>query len=127
MNILKLDRRHFAVGFLIWAGLIFWSASQPGSGQAQAFEGLDKIQHFFAYGVLAFLLAKSIYRHFGWNSLVIVVMTTILLGVCDELYQATIPNRSSSIADVIADSIGAIMGFLSAWMWQIYNNMKRKE
>ncbi len=127
MQILKLDRRHFVIGFLVWAGFIFWSASQPGSGQVQAFEGLDKIQHFFAYGVLAFLLAKSIYRCFGWNSLVIVVMTTILLGVCDELYQATIPNRSSSIADVIADGIGAIIGFLSAWMWQIYNNMKRKE
>lgn len=127
MQALKLDRRHFAIGFIAWAGVIFWSASQPGSGQPQAFSGLDKIQHFIAYGILAFLLAKAIYRRYSWSSMVVIVLTIILFGVCDELYQATIPNRSSSISDVIADGVGAIAGFLVAWMWQAYNNMKRKQ
>lgn len=127
MRILRFDRRHFAIGFLIWAGIIFWSASQPGSGQPQAFSGLDKIQHFTAYGVLAFLLAKAIYRRYSWSGLVVIVMAVILFGVCDELYQATIPNRSSSLADVIADGLGAFTGFLVAWMWQVYNDRKRKQ
>jgi len=127
VQLFKFDRRHFAIGFLIWAGVIFWSASQPGSGQPQAFSGLDKIQHFVAYGVLAFLLAKATYRRYGWSSLVVIVMTVILLGVCDELYQSTIVNRSSSIADVIADGIGALAGFSVAWMWQVYNDRKRKQ
>jgi len=120
------------LGFLVWAGVIFWFASQPGNGQPQAFVGLDKIQHFVAYGVLAFLLAKASYHRFGCNSMVVIVVVVILFGVCDELYQATIPNRDSSISDVIADGIGAVAGFLVAWMWQIYNdirdnNMKRKQ
>ncbi len=115
------------IGFLVWAVIIFWSASLPGSGQPQAFTGLDKIQHVLAYGVLAFLLAKAIYRHFSWSRLVVIVMVVVLLGVCDELYQATIPNRNSSISDVMADGIGAIAGFLVAWMWQVYSNMKRKQ
>jgi len=129
---LTLDRRHFTIGFLFWAMAIFWSASQPGSGQPQVFAGLDKIQHFVAYGVLAFLLAKASYHRFGCNSMVVIVVVVILFGVWDELYQATIPNRDSSIGDVIADGIGAVAGFLVAWMWQIYNdirdnNMKRKQ
>ena len=115
------------MGFLIWAVIIFWSASLPGSGQPQAFSGLDKIQHFFAYGVLSFFLAKAIYRHYSWGRLVVIVMAVVLLGVCDELYQATIANRNSSISDVMADTVGAIAGFLVAWMWQAYNNMKRKQ
>ena len=93
---------------------------------------MDKIQHFVAYGVLALLLAKATYDRFSWNSMVVIVMVVILLGVCDELYQATIPNRDSSIGDVIADGAGAVAGFLVAWMWQAYNdikdnNMKRKQ
>ena len=114
------------MAFLLWAGLIIWSASQPGSGQPQAFTGLDKIQHIVAYGVLAFLLAKATYRRYSWSSLAIIVMAVILFGVCDELYQSTIPNRSSSIMDVMADGIGAVAGFFVAWMWQVYNDMKRK-
>jgi len=128
---LTLDRRHFMGGFLVWVVVIFWSASQPGSGQPQAFTGLDKVQHFVAYGVLAFLLAKASYRHFSWNSMIVIVMAVILFGVCDELYQATIPNRDSSINDVIADGVGAVTGFLVAWIWQAHNdkgsNMKRKQ
>lgn len=106
--------------------MIIWSASQPGSGEPQPFTGLDKIQHFVAYGILAFLLAKATYRRYSWSSLVVIVLAVILFGACDELYQATIPNRSSSINDVIADGLGALAGFLVAWAWQVYNDLKRK-
>ncbi|MBL1433449.1 MAG: hypothetical protein COC09_06145 [Gammaproteobacteria bacterium] len=127
MQALRVDRRFFAVGFLVWAAIIFWSASQPGSGQPQAFTGLDKIQHFIAYGMLAFLLAKAMTSHFSWKSMLVIVMAVVLLGVCDELYQATIANRTSSISDVVADGVGAVAGFLAAWRWQLYKNMKRKQ
>ena len=59
--------------------------------------------------------------------MLVIVMAVVLLGVCDELYQATIANRTSSISDVVADGVGAVAGFLAAWRWQLYNNMKREQ
>lgn len=127
MQVLRLKRLHYAVGFFLWLAVIFWSASQPGSGESQAISGLDKIQHFVAYGVLAFLLAKAIYRYYGWSSMVVIVLAVVLIGVCDELYQATIVNRTSSLFDVVADGVGAVAGFILAWVIQITTRGKQSE
>ena len=119
MAIFKVRQSHYGFAFFLWLALIFWSASQPGTNQPPMFHGIDKIQHFVAYGVLSFLLAKAVYRKFDFSRLVVIVLVIALIGVCDELYQGTVVNRDSSVNDVIADSIGALGGYIVAWLWQI--------
>lgn len=126
MKALRLDRRHYAVACLIWGILLWVSASQPGSGQPQAIPGIDKVQHFFAYGIFAVLMAKATYRHHNWGSMVVILMSVILFAVCDERYQASIPGRSSSLGDVVADTIGAAVGLAAVWLWQLFNDFQKR-
>ena len=39
-----------------------------------------------------------------------VVVTGVMIGVFDELYQSTVPGRSLEFLDWVADSIGVFLG-----------------
>lgn len=82
-----------------------------------------KIAHFVEYMILGGLSAASWVLHqaeekenrkpfflIAWGS-------CVLFAVLDELHQAFVPGRTSSIRDVLLDSVGALFGaFLVAWI-----------
>jgi VanZ family protein len=74
----------------------------------------DKGIHFMEYGVLAALLAHALRG--TWSALSLMrlyagaVVCTVVWGLSDEIHQAFVPGRSSDIKDVLADSIGALIG-----------------
>lgn len=82
-----------------------------------------KIAHFVEYMILGGLSAASwvLYQAeeqgnrkpfflIAWGS-------CVLFAVLDELHQAFVPGRTSSIRDVLLDSVGALFGaFLVAWI-----------
>ena len=76
--------------------------------------GFDKVLHVIEYGILGFLLARSLanYRsRFSNGSLVIwVVALVALYGGSDEVHQVFVPRRNASLWDVVADSLGAVSG-----------------
>lgn len=113
-----LDRLPWALGALLWSALIYWLSSQPGGNprlEAIEFPGLDKIAHFFAFGVLAALLAQA-FRDVGdvW-SLVLAVVLTSAFGVTDELHQRFTPGRDPNVLDWVADTLGAIAFTVAVW------------
>jgi VanZ family protein len=71
----------------------------------------DLLLHFLAYGGLALLVIRAIAsgqwrrltRRSWWRAWLI----TAAYGVSDEIHQAFVPGRFSSIADWIADALGA--------------------
>ena len=72
----------------------------------------DKVLHTIEYGLLAVLYMRALWREgVGWRdaALAAVVMTS-LYGATDEYHQAFVPNRSSTVSDWVADSIGATIG-----------------
>ena len=97
----------FRTLLLAYAGLILW-ASLTSSGGTPPFPHFDKLMHLGAYGAFAFIgfFAATIRRHFFWLTVFIT-----LYGIGMEILQSFTPNRYFSIADMIANGLGA---------WAIY-------
>ena len=112
------DRIPWALGALLWSGLIYWLSSQPGGDpriQSMDFPGADKIAHFVAFGVLAALLAQTL-RDFGdMTSLILAVVLASAFGVTDELHQRITPGRDPNVLDWLADTVGAVAAVTAVW------------
>ncbi len=87
---------------------------------------LRKCGHLFGYGALGILftriwLAISLkwFRNTGVQLRVISaaygVITTAVTAGLDEFHQSFLPNRSSSVDDVVLDTLGAVL-LISAWL-----------
>lgn len=94
-------------------GAIFFLSHQPGDTfeSITFFPGEDKIAHFAVY----FLLGLSVIYAFGWHkstacvrrSAMLTLVVCLLYGISDEVHQYFIPDRSTSLADLLADLCGA--------------------
>jgi hypothetical protein len=96
---------------ILWAGVIFYLSSGPVDvAPGLAFEGIDKVAHAVAYGLLAFLLRLAFRRGNGWQALpasVAAVVLAAIYGITDEVHQLFVPTRQSDLLDWIADAAGA--------------------
>jgi len=79
---------------------------------------LDKLIHATLFGSFVFLWSiyyatrKEKNNHSG-SRFVLILIIACLYGVATELMQKyLIPNRDYDIYDIMADSIGAVLGFL---------------
>ncbi len=71
----------------------------------------DKVLHFAAYALLAFLPAL----HEPWQNIAGVAALLVLLGVLLEFGQLLSPGRSFEMGDMMADGTGVCMGLLAGW------------
>ncbi|MDP3588113.1 MAG: VanZ family protein [Sulfuricurvum sp.] len=75
----------------------------------EVLDGLwDKQNHFIAFFVL-FILLSFAYTHFSTRKKIALLL---LVGFQIEATQYFIPGRSSSFMDIVADSIGIIIGVI---------------
>ena len=82
--------------------VISWQAAIR-NGAALPVENGDKILHFFAFVVLAFLVDFSFpLSRFG----PIKIITLLLYGLAIEIAQSFLPYRSASAADLLTDIFG---------------------
>ena len=76
--------------------------------------GFDKAVHFIEYGILGFLLARSILGFQSSLSSKLLVGLAVVLatvyGISDEVHQAFVPGRNASHWDVVADGLGGVIG-----------------
>ena len=73
--------------------------------------GWDKIGHFGAYCIQAFLLLWGFYR-IGWHHPLPAILIAILFGITMEGMQfAFFPERYFEWADVLANTLGAFAGY----------------
>ena len=74
----------------------------------------DKVEHLFAYLVLA-ALGRAAYPH----KMKLIFGFLILYGISLEIGQAFVPGRVPSFADVIANSIGVCFGlYILPLLWR---------
>jgi VanZ family protein len=98
-----------ALPAVAWAGFIFWLSSSsdlpPG---IFVFEGIDKLFHAAAYGVLGLLAMLALPPAVGrWRRIVLAVLIASGYGATDELHQRYVRGRSSDPLDWLADTVGA--------------------
>ena len=77
----------------------------------------DKIEHFAAYAVLAFLLymtlaAQEKVKVLAEKAFFFTFIIVTFYGIVDELHQTLIPGRSCEFYDFVADFWGMLIGLL---------------
>ena len=77
----------------------------------------DKVNHFLAYFILAFMVNLAItmqekYLRLKKNSSIKTLFIVSIYAVLDEVHQAFIPGRSCEFLDWVADFAGAALGIV---------------
>jgi hypothetical protein len=111
------------LGVLVIAGFIFYTSIltvPPEVGVEEDVFGLlanivgfaqDKWRHFPAYGTLSYALAYATenWALERWTRAVVVVVVVALYGIGIEVGQYMTPVRFFSVADIIANTLGAVL------------------
>ncbi len=101
---------------IFYAGIIFLFSSMPVPPQPVKGVGYAPfIEHIVEYSILGFLLLASLRgsERTRGRAIIIAILVATFYGITDEIHQAFVPGRDLSIMDVLADSIGAIIGVIS--------------
>ena len=108
----------FRLPALAYAVALFWASSRthlPLPHLGLGFE--DKIAHFCAYGILAWLVHRALTQPYP-------LMTSALTGsgllsagygLSDELHQRAVPGRTFDLWDLAADLAG--IGVVLLYLW----------
>jgi VanZ family protein len=116
--------RHNAIGIL-WMLFIFCACLLPGKDVPDGpFVSFDKAFHIIAYAILSFQLIVGLKKQYSFVKLKhltirIVLIFCIVYGILMELFQRfMLSDRIADIYDVIANSIGAFIGWgLFVWVY----------
>ena len=105
---------------LLWTIFIFVLLALPGKmlPQEESFlPNLDKIIHVILFGSFVFLwcvyFASKPDKDFLKRRFILILVVGCVYGIGMEFIQKYfIPNRNFDILDIVADTVGAISGFL---------------
>jgi VanZ family protein len=74
----------------------------------------DKVLHFIAYALLGALFLRAFKTSRIKNNIKLMVILSVLLsslyGISDEIHQYFVPYRDADLMDVLADTLGGLMG-----------------
>lgn len=82
--------------------------------------GIDKVAHFFVFGLLATLVARN---GFVPGRAWVAVVLVSLFGITDEWHQSFTPGRSVQVADWVADTLGAAVAVACYAGWPAYRRL----
>lgn len=123
----SLLRRYLVAGyatFIIYAslapffgwqeqGLEFWAVLTSPLGLT--YTGFDALSNLLAYFPFGLLLALTMRTHFSqWISVLLATLLAMSLSLTMEYLQMYLPARTSSNADILSNSFGALGGALVA-------------
>jgi VanZ family protein len=98
---------------LAWAALIGYLSSRPPAVILSEHPGLDKPAHFFVFGVLGILVVFAVSRtglRLRRQAMVLAALLVAMAGLADEAFQLTVPLRTFSLWDWLADAVGGGLG-----------------
>ena len=111
-------------------GTIFFLSHQPGDSLSlPLLPGSDKLAHMIAYGVLEGTVLFALSEHLKNTKPRIVMLFSLafcfLYGISDEFHQSFIPGRTTSVYDLAADCVGAVMACAFWLRWRKRTAMVR--
>jgi len=113
-----------------YAALIFYLSSQPSPLPSLTGRVADKLLHLVEYAAFAAVASWGLSHLMAvaaagrWAAVI-----GSLYGATDEFHQWFVPHRSAEVADWVADTIGALLGALAAWLvlrrWRARASIRR--
>jgi VanZ family protein len=111
----RLVRQAAILGFGVFLLVVTYLALTPGPSAPPRILGIDKVEHFAAFAVLAILARAAWPSIRAWG----IGVSLLVYGVLIETIQASpILMRTASAGDVIADLAGILGGLLVVSLWQ---------
>lgn len=100
-----------------YMGIIFYLSSLNGPDLPHLPQYFDKAIHICIYTLLAFLCSFS-FRKSGVkkNVFLLSFIITVFYGITDEIHQLYVPDREFTVGDILADSLGALLG---SWLERV--------
>ena len=102
----------------IWAGVLFFLSAQPGTDGPPIFlPEEDKVAHVGLYAIFAATLVRAARGEGsgGWRWAPLVL--GFVFAVSDEWHQTLVPRRDASVGDLVADTLGLLLGY---WLSSLY-------
>ncbi|HTV03635.1 MAG TPA: VanZ family protein [Luteitalea sp.] len=110
-----------------WAGIIFLLSSQPVLPSPPGVN--DKLAHAIAYGILAAacLLGATAghWRRVAAGTVGLALLIAVVYGASDEFHQSFVPGRTPDVADLLADTVGAVTALSVLWLSAILLRRRR--
>ncbi|MBK6265186.1 VanZ family protein [Marivirga sp. S37H4] len=106
---------------ILWILLILLLGLAPGESMPATniwdFLSFDKVAHFSVFAILAFLLIigftkQYTFRFVRYKAEILAIVFSVIYGIAIEVAQSFIPGRGVEYADVFANSLGALSGWL---------------
>jgi VanZ family protein len=97
----------------LWAALVYYLSDQPSIEITPLFRHQDKLLHLCAYFVLGFFTLGALRADLRGHSpgqFWLVSALCGIYGLLDEYHQSFVPGRDATLADVMADLTGAVLG-----------------
>jgi hypothetical protein len=119
------DKRGFVrhvLPALLYTVLIFWLGSiHTGLSVPQDMLPSDKVNHFAAFGLLAWLVLRALrfeYQQTSANRLIVgAIAVSSVVGALLEAWQSLFPYRKAELGDWVADTVGAALVGLIGLFW----------
>lgn len=98
----------------IYAGIIFFISGISKPLPEIDIPSLDKLLHVLEYGIFAILAGRafknSSKEKIFDNFKMLAALAAIAYGISDEFHQSFVAGRCFSVFDIMADSVGGILG-----------------
>ncbi len=98
---------------LMYVSLILIVSAQQDLQVPIQFHNADKFYHVLEYLGLGVLLARacraSLRSHVPLHWARTTLVVGVLVGASDEIFQSTVPHRTASIYDLLADATGLLL------------------
>jgi VanZ family protein len=109
---LKMFFRKYPLSFF-WAFIILVLTMLPGNKLPEVnIYSFDKLVHFGIFGLLMHLLLKDLKRTGALPGYIkFSFFFCFLFGTSIEIIQIFVPGRNFSVYDIIANSIGVVLGY----------------
>lgn len=107
------------VPVVVWGAIVIFIGGRSNVPTVPTSLPVDKVAHFFMYGILGACAAHAWLRSGRSRSLAGgLILAALLTGAADELNQRRVEGRTSDIADWVADAAGVSAGF---WIMAAYS------
>jgi len=101
---------------LVWMAVTFYVSHQP--VVVIPLGAPDYVAHGVSYAGLGVMLLRGLaggrLSAMSWRLVLLATLLGGLYGVTDEFHQSFIPGRDASLSDIIADTVGALIGASAA-------------
>ncbi len=103
-----LERRVALLALLVLVAALLAAGGQPWAPKLVPAPPTDKLLHMVAFGGFTALSWIAL----GGTTALVPVLTTLLIGLADEIQQSYSPGRTASLYDLAADLAGALVAVI---------------